>query len=158
MDASLIFPGRPAVSVDRRHAATAAAWAMVLAVSYALYTRELALEHFLWHLVYGGAVGLVVGAAWAGLRGRRPVRPAAWALAGYAYMVVPDLIWVAPTLWGAPAHPHQAWMNVFLGHVFLDRWTLTSSFLVPAAVVATVVWWAARLRALDRVTDASREH
>lgn len=143
--------------MDRGRALVALAWAIALAVSYALYAREHALEHVLWHLVYGGAVGLLAGATWSLARDRTPRWAGRWALAGYAYMVVPDLIGVAPTLWGASPYPHQAWMNVFLGHVFLDRWTLTSALLVPAAVVASVAWWAVRLRALGRVTGAPRE-
>lgn len=143
--------------MDRRHAVTAAAWSLALAVSYALYASEHALEHLLWHLVFGGAFGVLLGAVWSLAHDRRPRHAAWWALAGYAYMIVPDLLWIAPTLWGASAYPHQPWMDVFLGHVFLDRWTLTNSLLVPAAVVATVVWWAARLRALGLVTEASEE-
>lgn len=143
--------------MDRRHAVTAGAWTLVLAVSYALYASEQAFEHFLWHLVFGGGFGVLVGAVWALVHDQRPRHAASWALAGYGYMIVPDLLWIAPKLWGAPVYPHQPWMDVFLGHVFLDHWALTSSFLVPAIVVASVVWWAVRLRALGRVTGPSKE-
>lgn len=136
--------------MDRRRTAIGALWGLTLAVSAVLYTTEHALEHFLWHLSYGGAFGLLLGAAWATWRGSPARDPALWAWGGYTYMIVPDLIWIAPRLTGDPVHAHQAWMDVFLGHVFLDTWALTNVLLVPVVAVAVgAFWWAQQ-----RVTGA----
>lgn len=79
--------------LDRRRLAIAGLWSATLATSPVLYASEHALEHMLWHLAYGGAFGLILGAAWM-LARQKPTRHASlWAWTGYAYMIVPDLIW-----------------------------------------------------------------
>lgn len=123
--------------------ATAFAWAGVLAASFLLYAREESLEHFLWHLGYGGAFGLVAAAALQRAGYAQRVGPALAALGGYLFMVVPDVLWVAPTLVGRPPWPHETWMNVFLGHVALDAWAWATPalpfVLAAAALVAAAM-------------------
>lgn len=131
-------------------------WAGVLAVSAGPYLWEAAVDHFLWHLVYGCSVGVVIGAGVSLSRARRPQHVSLWALGGYVYMVVPDLLWALPLLWGGDVYPHQPWMDLFLGHVFLDTWAYTTAMLTPTVLVAALVWVGARVathrtdEALDR--------
>lgn len=120
------------------------AWTLVLAVSLVLYHSERALQHFLWHLVYGGSFGLLAGALASYVREVPARHPSLWFGAGYVYMIVPDLIWIAPRLGGEGVHPHQAWMDVFLGHVFLDAWAWSNALMAPALVVAVSAFWLAR--------------
>lgn len=127
--------------MDRRRASIAALWALTLVVSFVLYRAEHALEHFVWHLSYGGAFGLLLGAAWMVWTDRPARHPTVWAWAGYVFMIVPDLIWIAPRLGGSTVHPHQPWMDVFLGHVFLDTWAWTNVVLVPTGLLAVGAWW-----------------
>ncbi len=116
------------------------AWWAILGVSLYFYRREHALEHFAWHLVYGSSFGLLLGAAWIHWTQRPPRSGPIWALAGYLYMIVPDLIWLAPTLGGGQPHAHAPWMDVFLGHVFLDTWAWTNHLLLPTALAAGAVF------------------
>lgn len=127
------------------------AWGLTLLVSIVHYAREHALEHFLWHLAYGGAAGLLVAAGWTLYRNQPTRAPALWALGGYLFMIVPDLIWLAPTLTGHAAREHEVWMDIFLGHVFLDTWRWTRAVLVPAVVVAL----GAYVGAVRKVTTTS---
>jgi predicted membrane protein len=53
----------------RRTAGAALAWGLALAVSALLTAREAALEHFPWHLAFGGAAGVLAGALWHRARG-----------------------------------------------------------------------------------------
>lgn len=117
---------------------------LVLAVSFVLYRSEHALQHFVWHLVYGGSFGLLIGAGVSYVRDIPARHPSLWFGAGYVYMTVPDLIWIWPRLQGRGVHPHQPWMDVFLGHVFLDTWAWTNHLLVPTLVVAATVWFYAQ--------------
>lgn len=128
--------------VGRRRVLAGLAWLVVLAVSWVLYRHEDSLQHFAWHLGYGASAGLVVAAAVTGLRGRHPGPAHAWALAGYLYMAIPDVLWLVPTAWGAAPYPHEPWMDVFLGHYSLDLWPLATPLLVPAVLVAVglYVW------------------
>lgn len=131
-------PGGPDEALSRGAVATYA-WAAALAVSVVLYAREESLEHFLWHVGYGGAFGLMVGALIQRVRPRTSVRPSWAALAGYVFMAVPDLLWVAPTIVGRPPWPHEPWMNVFLGHVALDAWPWATPALPFVLAVAALV-------------------
>lgn len=124
-------------------------WAGVLAISAGPYLLEAALDHFLWHLVYGGSAGVVVGAGFALSRTHPPCHPSLWALIGYAYMIVPDLLWALPLIWGGDVYSHQPWMDIFLGHVFLDHWAFTTAMLLPTLLVATLVWITARAATVD---------
>lgn len=136
--------------LSRRRGALAGLWALTLAVSFLLYRSEHALEHMLWHVSYGGSFGLLLGAGWA-YASSRPAGPASlWAWGGYVYMIVPDLIWLAPRVAGSGVHPHEPWMDVFLGHVFLDTWAWTNALLVPTALTAIGAWWLARVRPAQR--------
>jgi hypothetical protein len=93
------------VSPDRRSTLEIGLAALVLGlVGYGLADE---LIHFGWHLAYGSAAGLVLGTVAARVRGEPPTGAALWALAGYAYMVVPDALWVLPKLWGGSLWPHQ---------------------------------------------------
>lgn len=131
--------------MDRRRLALAGLWSATLAVSAVLYTTEHALEHFLWHLSYGGAFGLLLGAAWMLYRSQPTRHASLWAWAGYAYMIVPDLIWLWPRLRGRAVHPHEPWMDVFLGHVALDTWAWTNWLLVPTVAAGVIAFrWVAR--------------
>lgn len=127
---------------DRRQAAIGTLWLLTLAVSFLLYRTEHALEHLLWHLVYGGSAGLLVATGWTLHQDVPAPSLLLWAWAGYVYMIIPDLIWLAPRLAGHPAHPHQGWMDLFLGHVFLDTWSWTTPLLVPvlATAAAGYLW------------------
>lgn len=120
-------------------------WAGVLVISAGPYLVEAALDHFLWHLVYGGSVGVVVGAGFALSQNQPPRHASLWALAGYVYMVVPDILWALPMIWGGDVYPHQPWMDIFLGHVFLDHWSLTTVMLVPTLLIAALVWLTVRM-------------
>lgn len=111
-----------------------------LLLSLILYVREDALTHFVWHLGYGGSAGLLLGAALAGVRRRPPPTPMLWPLASYLWMILPDFLWLAPTLTGHPPHEHQAWMNVFLAHVALDGWPLATPLLAPVILASAVVF------------------
>ncbi len=129
----------------RRHLVTAALWLAVLAVSWALYRHEQSLQHFAWHLGYGSAAGLLAGAAWILWQGPIDGHRTLWPLAGYLYMAIPDVIWLVPTLWGAPPYPHEPWMDVFLGHYSLDRWSLATPMLAPAVLLGLGAFtWAQR--------------
>lgn len=119
------------------------AWGAALVVSVVLYGGADSLEHFLWHLGYGGAAGLVAGAAGLRLGWLRRPRPTWFALAGYAFMAIPDVLWLLPTITGGDPWPHEPWMNVFLGHVALDAWdwatpALPFVLLAAAAVAFTM--------------------
>jgi hypothetical protein len=128
-------------------------WGGVLAVSAGPYLLESSLDHFLWHLVYGGSVGVAVGAAVSLRRGRPPRHASLWALGGYLYMIVPDLLWALPLLWGGDVYPHQPWMDVFLGHVFLDHWPHTTAMLVPTLLVAGLAWLGVRRLVGNRAAE-----
>jgi len=129
---------------SRRH--LRALWAVTLAVSLVLYQTEHALWHFLWHLSYGGSFGLFVGAAWIVYSKGSRVNWPVWAWLGYVYMIVPDLIWIGPRLAGSTVHPHQPWMDVFLGHIFLDMWTWTTPVLLPTVAASIVTYVLVRQR------------
>lgn len=139
--------------VDRSLWVQAGLWTATLAASVVLYVSEHALEHFLWHLSYGGAFGLLVGAGWMRCTGRARGPASLWAWLGYVYMIVPDLIWIAPRLGGGTVHPHRSWMDLFLGHVFLDTWSWTNHLLVPAVLVGVAAFWSARRWAQARPSD-----
>jgi hypothetical protein len=124
-------------------------WAGVLLVSAGPYLLEAALEHFLWHLVYGSSVGVVAGAGVSLYQSQPPRRVSLWALGGYIYMVIPDILWAIPLVWGGDVYHHQPWMDVFLGHVFLDTWAYTTAMLTPTVLVAALAWIGARV-ALDQ--------
>lgn len=126
----------------RRHLITAALWLLVLAVSWALYQHEDSLQHFAWHLGYGSAAGLLIGAGWSLWQGPIARHRTLWPLGGYLYMAIPDMLWLAPTLCGAAPYPHQPWMDVFLGHHSLDLWSLATPMLVPAVLLGlgAFVW------------------
>lgn len=124
-----------------RRRATVGLWLAAIGVSLLGYGLADELIHFGWHLAYGSAAGLLVGLLVARARGRAPRAPGLWALAGYAYMVVPDALWVLPVLWGGELWPHEAWMDVFLGHVALDHWAYASLLAVPTLLAAAGVWW-----------------
>ena len=126
-------------------------WAIVLVASAVPYLVEVALDHFLWHLVYGGSVGVAIGAGIALYRSHQPRNPSLWALGGYLYMIVPDLLWVLPVLWGGNVYPHQPWMDIFLGHVFLDTWSYTTVVLVPTMLLAGLLWVTARVATAEEV-------
>ncbi len=124
-------------------------WALVVAVSVVFYVVERSLEHFLWHLGYGVSAGLVAAAGWALWRRRAVDHPQLWALAGYGWMVVPDLIWLAGKWGRGVPYPHQPWMDVFLGHYSLDRWGDVATALVVPVYVGAVVglaWVQGRLK------------
>jgi len=121
-------------------------WGIVLVVSAGPYLLEAALDHFLWHLVYGGAVGVAIGAGFSLYRGQPPRHASLWALGGYLYMIVPDLLWALPLLWGGEEYPHQPWMDIFLGHVFLDTWSYTTVLLIPTILAAVLLWLTAQQR------------
>lgn len=131
----------------RRPATPWLAWVAVLGVSAAAYGHQEALVHFLWHLAYGGSAGVLLGLALG--RGRRAASHralSAWALAGYAYMVVPDLLWLAGRAATGAAWEHEPWMDIFLLHVSLDRFpyaTPGAPVVVSAAALAT---WLGRRR------------
>lgn len=126
--------------VDRRHLVIAVVWSAVLAVSWALYQHEDSLQHFAWHLGYGGAAGLLTAAGWTLWQGPIGWGRTLWPLGGYLYMAIPDVLWLAPTLWGAAPYPHAPWMDLFLGHYSLDLWSLATPMLVPAVLVALGVY------------------
>lgn len=129
----------------QRPRAHLALWLLVLAASAAFYAWQDSLLHFLWHVGYGASAGLVAGAAWSVAARRRLPAPSLWGLAGYAWMAVPDLIWLAG-LWasGSP-WPHRPWMDLFLVHYSLDLWPLATAAL-PAALLpaAALAWWRSR--------------
>lgn len=138
-----------------RRALKAAAWLAVLVVSFVLYRSEHALMHFLWHLVYGGSFGLLIGAAYSLARQVPARHPSVWFGIGYLYMIVPDLIWIGPRLAGSSVHPHQPWMDVFLGHVFFDTWQWTNHLLVPTLALAALAFgYAARRSSPDASNPA----
>lgn len=110
---------------------TALAWAVVLAVSAWGYWATHALLHFLWHLGYGSAAGLALAGVWTLVRRRPAGHAALWALGGYGFMVVPDLLWALPLLARRSPWEHEHWMDLFLGHVALDAWPFAGLALVP---------------------------
>ena len=115
-------------------------WAGVLVISIGPYLWEAALDHFLWHLVYGGSAGILVGAGFSLYQDQPPRHASLWALVRYGYMVIPDILWALPMMWGGGVYPHQPWMDIFLGHVFLDTWSYTTVMLVPTLLIAALVW------------------
>lgn len=130
------------------------AWCVVLAVSAASYWHERALDHFVWHLAYGGSAGVLAGSfvAWARRRGARRDQAAspgarawtAWALAGYAYMVIPDLLWFAGRVATGAPWDHTPWMDVFLLHVSLDGFPHASAAAPAVVGVAAATFWITR--------------
>jgi len=123
------------------------AWLMALAGTAPLYWTEKAMEHFIWHLGYGAAAGLLAAALFSWVRKSPPRGASWWALAGYLYMIIPDGIWLAPVLLGGDPIEHAPWMNIFLGHPALDEWRYTSLFLVPVLLLGLLTVGLARRRA-----------
>jgi hypothetical protein len=64
-------------------------------------------------------------------------------------MIVPDLLWALPLIWCGDVYSLQPWMDIFLGHVFLDHWAFTTAMLLPTLLVATLVWITARAATVD---------
>ncbi len=137
----------------------AGAWVLVLAVSTVSYWHEQALDHFAWHLAYGASAGIVAGAL-AGLvrrpRRQTPATWALWALAGYAYMVIPDLIWFAGLATTGEAWDHEAWMDVFLLHVSLDQFPHAWAGAPVAMAIAAASIWVHDRRPPPRRSQRSR--
>jgi hypothetical protein len=117
---------------------TSLLWLAALTVSLVAYTATSSVEHFLWHLAYGAGAGVVAH----GLLQRWHLRVgwSAAALVGYAFMIIPDAIWLAGWLVTGTPWPHRAWMDVFLLHVSLDAWGWRSWGAVP--LMALLAWWA----------------
>ena len=128
----------------------ASAWALALAISFLLYEREHALVHFAWHVGYGSAFGLLLAALVCWWRQRPVAFPSLWALGGYAFMAIPDLLWLAPTLAGRPPWPHAPWMDLFLGHVSLDAWPWASHALLPVLLATVAIWWVSHRQVAGR--------
>lgn len=107
---------------------------------YLSYRGHDARFHWFTHFFVGSAAALVVLGVVAG-RTRRPVPvPLVWLLAGHLFAMTPDLAFTVGSV------AHEAWMDVFLGHV--------SSHFVPGR---NLTWYlvflvavAHYLRVLDR--------
>ncbi len=95
------------------------------------------MEHFLWHVGYGAAAGMLLGTL-VGMTGR-PIRPWLWGLGGYGFMVVPDLIWLTGKVLTGTPWPHRPWMDVFVLHVSLDRWPPATALVLPTYIVACLL-------------------
>ncbi|MGB0652777.1 MAG: hypothetical protein ACPGQL_06210 [Thermoplasmatota archaeon] len=118
---------------------------VALAASVPFYAAYRSMEHFLWHWGYGTAIGYLAGAVWAFQR-RAPLRrPLLWPLAAYAWMVVPDLLWLGGLLATGDAWPHQPWMDLFFLHYSLDQTTWATAAVLPFHVAGLAAWlWADR--------------
>ncbi len=79
----------------RRRLTTVALWTGALAISVIGYGREDETVHFAWHLAYGASAGLLASAAYGLAHGTRSPAAGLWALGGYGFMVVPDVLWIA---------------------------------------------------------------
>lgn len=78
---------------------------------YLSYRGHDARFHWFTHFLVGSAVTLVIMCVVA-LRARRPVPvPLVWLLLGHLFAMLPDLAFTGGHV------AHEAWMDVFLGHV-----------------------------------------
>lgn len=122
---------------------------LVLGISALFYAVERSMEHFLWHVGYGAAAGLFLAAAtgW---------RPFPTALATYGYMVIPDLIWLSGKWFGTGPVAHAPWMDIFLGHYSLDKWSLATPLVLPTylAGMLAVAWRAGNVMKRSQVAAA----
>lgn len=118
----------------------------LLVVGYAV---DDAFYHWLVHLYSGGAAGLLAASALhrALPRAGRPLRRAlVAAVAGHVFAATPDLLFAA-------GRPHEAWMNLFIGHPVVERVPAGATMLLAAFLVALAGYLLTQVRRSARSTD-----
>lgn len=108
---------------------------------YLSYRGHDARFHWFTHFFVGASTAMVVMTGFT-IRTRRPVPyPLVWPLAAHVYAMAPDLLFAA-------GRAHQAWMDVFLGHV--------SSHYLPGRNLAWYAVFLASLAAYLVAVDRAR--
>jgi hypothetical protein len=101
--------------------------ALVELFLFSQYKAHDAVIHFFLHSLTGINAGLLIFITLS-LQKRPSSNFILWAFTLHQYAMLPDYLYQA-------GYPHHAWMNVFLGHVFLDNLPFHEWILSGLAVV-----------------------